>query len=68
MQNLENRIAALESQSRIADENLKVVLVSADTGETQAEAMARADYMPDDPCVMCVLLVARLEQPNDCPA
>ena len=65
MQNLEKRIAALESQSGIADENLKVVLVGVDKGETQAEAMARAGYVPDDPCVMCVLLVAPLEQPND---
>ena len=39
MQNLEKRIAALESQSRIADENLKVVLVSVGKDETQAEAI-----------------------------
>lgn len=65
MQNLEKRIAALESQSRIADENLKVVLVSVGKDETQAEAMARAGYVPDDPGAMCVLLVAPLERPND---
>ena len=65
MQNLEKRIAALESQSRIADENFKVVLIDVGRGETQAEAMARAGYVPDDPGVMCVLLVAPLEQPNN---
>ena len=65
MQNLEKRIAALESQSRIADENFKVVLIDVGRDETQAQAMARAGCVPDDPGVMCVLLVSPLEQPND---
>ena len=67
MQSFEMRIAALESQSRIADENLKVVFVNMGKDETQAEAIARAGYAPDDPGVIRVLLVAPLEKSNDWP-
>ena len=65
MQNLEKRIAALESQSRIVDENFKVVLIEVGWDETRAVAMARAGCVPDDPGVICVLLVAPFEQPDD---
>ena len=58
MQSLEKRIAALESQSSTANENLKVVLVCVGKDEAPAESLARAGCVPDDPSVMCVLLVA----------
>lgn len=58
MPTIERRVAALETQVSAADANLKVVLVSVGDGETEAEAMARAGCNPDDPSVMCILLVA----------
>lgn len=65
MQSIERRIAALENQVSAANANLKVVLVCVRDGETEAEAMARAGCVPDDPGVMCVLLVAPPEQRTD---
>ena len=62
MQSLEKRLAALESQIRTADANVKVVLVAVLMGETGAEALARAGCVPDDPGVMCVLLIAPSER------
>lgn len=58
MQNLEKRVAALESHVGAANANLKVMLVGVNEGETEADAMARVGCNPDDPGVMCILLVA----------
>ena len=62
MQNLEKRIAALESQSSTVDVSLK--LVFAEDGETRAQAMSRAGYLPDAAGVMCVSFPSTPEPPS----
>ena len=56
MQSLEKRIVALEGQSSTVDVSLKLVFV--EDGETSAEAMSRAGYLPDAANVICVVFVS----------
>ena len=53
MPSLEKRIAALESQASTGDASLKLVFV--EDGETSAQAMSRAGYLPDAVNVICVV-------------
>lgn len=56
MQNINRRVAALETRARAADTSLK--LIFQDDGETRADALKRAGYPPDAADVMLVMFVS----------
>ena len=58
MPTIERRIAVLEGYINSGDGISKTVLVCVREGETQGEALARVGCSPDDPKVMCILLIA----------
>jgi hypothetical protein len=45
MQSIERRVSALETRASAADDSLKVVFQ--DANQREAEALARAGYLPD---------------------